>query len=166
MLLAQFRRDIKSATKLEKKMAHRKQIKVKGKGAKSSKSSKLPSEKSTKRKKKVAKIVPESEEYADSEEFELNMETFEQSEPSESVETNIDVEPSQKPSTSSNKKGDDDDVADADLCSKCQTEKEEEWIQCDSCNSWFHRSCAGLRHHKKRKKYQQENAKWFCSECE
>ncbi|XP_053402851.1 uncharacterized protein LOC123530709 [Mercenaria mercenaria] len=40
-----------------------------------------------------------------------------------------------------------------------------EWIQCDSCDSWLHRNCAGLKHHMKWKKYQRKGASFYCSEC-
>ncbi|KAH3823811.1 hypothetical protein DPMN_125633 [Dreissena polymorpha] len=54
----------------------------------------------------------------------------------------------------------------SDICKKCQQADGELWIQCDSCNSWLHRKCAGLQNAMKWKKYSKAGAKWNCTECE
>jgi len=53
------------------------------------------------------------------------------------------------------------------LCKKCKSDNNrDEWIQCDQCDSWWHRQCAGLGHHMKWKKFSKGNAKWYCEHCE
>lgn len=52
-------------------------------------------------------------------------------------------------------------------CKVCDIhEKGIEWIQCDSCDAWLHRNCAGLRHYMRRNKYQKKGSQFFCKECE
>jgi hypothetical protein len=52
-----------------------------------------------------------------------------------------------------------------DLCKQCQKSEGVQWIQCDSCDAWLHRKCAGLQNAKKWKKLSKEGASWFCKEC-
>lgn len=188
VLLAQFRRDVKSANKLEKKMAHRKQIKIKGKEPKASKISKSKSKslkaKSKKNQKKSVNIPSESEEnYTDTED---NTETsVKTGKPQELCVTsatstvgasacvdNLEelsnmerLEQQQTPEKPSDAEGLEEDDNE-DICNRCQTEKNDQWIQCDSCSSWFHRRCAGLQHNKKWGKFQKEGVNWFCLDCE
>lgn len=57
-------------------------------------------------------------------------------------------------------------TSDSDLCAKCKTGEGNDWIQCDGCNSWLHRKCAGLANYRKWKKYSKESASWFCTACQ
>lgn len=43
--------------------------------------------------------------------------------------------------------------------------EEIEWIQCDSCDGWIHRSCAGLKHYLKWRKAMAEGAVFYCKQC-
>lgn len=52
-----------------------------------------------------------------------------------------------------------------DLCKKCKTEFSDMLIQCDNCNSWLHRTCAGLTDNKLWKKFSKQSAKWYCGDC-
>ena len=54
---------------------------------------------------------------------------------------NLHLEP--QPGTSTRDNTFDDDSA--DLCKMCVTDKNDEWILCDSCNEWYHRKYAGLK---------------------
>ena len=64
----------------------------------------------------------------------------------------------------------DDSEVDCVICNKSEKFikgiKEFDWIQCDSCDGWIHRSCAGLKHHMKWKKATAEGADFFCKQCE
>ncbi|XP_053389253.1 lysine-specific demethylase 5A-like [Mercenaria mercenaria] len=52
------------------------------------------------------------------------------------------------------------------LCKVCQLDHEnDDWIQCDKCNGWFHRVCAGLKNTRWWKKYSAEGANWICKVC-
>ena len=55
---------------------------------------------------------------------------------------------------------------DSDVCAKCGSGEGTDWIQCDSCNSWLHRKCAGLSNYMKWKKYSKDSAIWYCKECQ
>ena len=56
---------------------------------------------------------------------------------------------------------------DNSLCKICFTQdRDNQWIQCDSCFQWLHRTCAGLKHHLKWKKYQKKGSTFSCSECQ
>ncbi|XP_060551398.1 uncharacterized protein LOC132712970 [Ruditapes philippinarum] len=55
-------------------------------------------------------------------------------------------------------------------CKVCDTVNKEFkgeilWIQCDGCNGWLHRACAGLQHHMKWKKATRKGAKFYCCDC-
>ena len=57
------------------------------------------------------------------------------------------------------------DNADEDLCHKCFSDKEGDWIQCDSCDHWFHRKCAGIKTLREYKKVSATGSSWFCKDC-
>ena len=59
----------------------------------------------------------------------------------------------------------DSEIADNDLCRKCFTNKDDQWIQCDSCNKWFYRKCSEIRTAKWWSKFSKQNASWLCIEC-
>ena len=52
-----------------------------------------------------------------------------------------------------------------DLCHKCFSDKEGDWIQCDSCDHWFHRKCAGMKTFRGYKKVSATGSSWFCKDC-
>ena len=136
VLFGQFRRDVKSLLKVQKTMAHRKQIKV-------SKSESKSSDK-TKSTKKTSKVRASSESRMTSQ-----------------------AEPEPGPSTLNDSPDETSDSENAsDVCVKCNIGEGSDWIQCDSCNSWLHRKCAGLSNYMKWKKYSKDSAKWYCKECE
>lgn len=54
----------------------------------------------------------------------------------------------------------------SDLCKKCLTVEGDQWIQCDSCNEWYHRKCAGLQNARKWRKYSKDGTEWNCKDCE
>ena len=60
-------------------------------------------------------------------------------------------------------------VVNDDLCQVCLQEDEKsgntDWIQCDKCQNWLHRKCAGLGHHMKWHKMTKKNAKFLCKLC-
>ena len=67
--------------------------------------------------------------------------------------------------------GSDDIDESEERCKVCDTVNKEFkgeilWIQCDGCNGWFHRACAGLQHHMKWKKATRKGAKFYCFDCE
>lgn len=130
VLLSQFRKDAKSAFRVEKTMAHRKQIKV--------------------TKPKQSKLS-----------LDIPRPSIE-SEPGPSKEplTSLMEEPQPGPSSHVS------DTEDAsDLCQSCFTDKQEAWIQCDSCSSWYHRKCAGLATAKLWNKFSKEGVSWVCKSC-
>ena len=43
--------------------------------------------------------------------------------------------------------------------------EEIEWIQCDSCDGWIHRSCAGLKNYMKWRKATAEGSVFYCKQC-
>jgi hypothetical protein len=131
---------------VEKKMAHRKQIRVSsGKNVTLGKQS--ASTKAVKSSKKSQKAL-----------------SSEQLTPSvESTSIHIDSEPGPSHSEPEQHSENDSHV----ICKVCDThDKETQWIQCDSCNAWLHRKCAGLKHHMKWKKHQRKGSHFFCKECE
>lgn len=166
VLLSQFRKDIKSSFRVEKTMAHRKQIKVsKQSETENTNTRKASSKKTTSKCKrsqtKQSEIVLE----------ELGPSHEPQPGPSHEPQPGLSHEPQPGPShapqpgSSHDQQlhADEDDTS--DLCQKCFREKEAEWIQCDACNSWFHRTCAGLKTARLWKKYMKENVSWFCYAC-
>ncbi|XP_060559168.1 uncharacterized protein LOC132719419 [Ruditapes philippinarum] len=50
-------------------------------------------------------------------------------------------------------------------CKICSTAEGGEWIACDNCSQWLHRTCAGLKHHMKWKKFTKTSAKFYCKLC-
>ena len=164
VMFNQFRKDTLDSFQIGKKMAHRKQLRV----SVSSDCKKITSNgpiKGRKQKKTQSKSPNQSKE----------------TEPSvDHVQTSDDLETEPQPGTSTQHEVDNtilhstfsticDSNSDSDeiKCKVCDTaEKETLWIQCESCNSWLHRNCAGLRHHMKWKKYQKKSSKYFCWECE
>ncbi|MCG8046274.1 MAG: PHD finger domain-containing protein, partial [Candidatus Thiodiazotropha endolucinida] len=127
VLFAQFRRDVKSALKVQKTMAHRKQIKVtKGTGT-----STTAKQSVTQTKRKITKQKGNTRTAS-----------------SKSVES-PQAEPQPGPSfvveneMNENKAADSDTDSDSGVCAKCHLGGGKDWIQCDSCNSWLHRKCAG-----------------------
>lgn len=158
VLLAQFRRDIKSSMKIEKKMAHRKQIKV-------SSSKTQSQEVSSKR--KVTDSTQKHSKFKKSSDLEVHPstsseETYHLESQSPAVCNNIDDAGSVSQPLS---KPDNVDIDDTEKCKKCLSDTNDQWIQCDSCDSWFHRKCAGLKSIKLWKKCSKPNAQWFCSQC-
>ena len=54
---------------------------------------------------------------------------------------------------------------DSELCASCGVSEKESrsekyilWIQCYGCSQWYHRNCAGLKHHLKWKKANRKGA--------
>jgi hypothetical protein len=41
-----------------------------------------------------------------------------------------------------------------------------QWINCDGCNGWLHRKCAGLQHHLRWKKFNKKDEHFYCQQCE
>ena len=143
VLFAQFRRDVKSILKVQKTMAHRKQIKVSKSAEKSSKP-----KSSDKKKSKSAKKTSKSRASGES-------------------RVTSQVEPVPGPSTQNDPPAElMDSDNDSDVCAKCGSGEGTDWIQCDSCNSWLHRKCAGLSNYMKWKKYSKDSAIWYCKECQ
>lgn len=51
---------------------------------------------------------------------------------------------------------------DEDQCYMCNTKKaNENWIQCDQCDKWFHQGCVGITP----ENMPQENDKYYCPNC-
>lgn len=122
VLFAQFCRDVKSAFKIKKTMAHRKQIRV-----------------SKDQEKNISQIPVQ-----------------------ERVHSKVCVESSEPvPSVSTLTETDNSDV-----CKVCKLQTGEEWIQCDSCQSWHHRKCAGLSNVLKWKKFSRTGTQWLCKDCQ
>lgn len=141
VLFAQFCRDVKAAFKIQKTMAHRKQIKV----AKSTETSTATNSSVKSTKQMGNKRKTDAEKPAAMSQTDLK--------PGASVSSHY--EP--KPGTS---------ASDSDTCVKCHTGEGNDWIQCDGCDSWLHRKCAGLSNYKKWKKFSKESVSWFCKDCE
>ena len=53
------------------------------------------------------------------------------------------------------------------FCGKCVFEYQEgeEWIQCDICNVWYHRVCAGLESDENWEHVQNAEVEWVCHQC-
>ena len=80
---------------------------------------------------------------------------------------NLQAEPKPGPSTQNDPPVESfESDSDSDVCLKCGNGEGADWIQCDSCNSWLHRNCAGLSNYIKWKKYLKDSATWYCKECE
>jgi len=187
VLLAQFRKDAKSACKLEKKMAHRKQIKVsKPKASKSGLKSK--SKKGSGRRAIITdfdsdedvqarKQLRKHEAHEESPVTLLHQQNVRSTASSTSAYVESEEEASEQVITEKSSEclnvkpvsseGDIQIATDtSDMCKKCQNEKDDEFIQCDSCDGWYHRRCAELQNHKKWKKYTKDDVNWFCKECD
>jgi len=170
VLMAQFRRDVKSSLKIEKKMAHRKQIKV------SSANESCKGVASKRMRKDSTERCSTTKEFS---ELEVQPSTSSEVQPSTSSEVQPSTSADDQPSTSEDQTSksqsslethppsvsDYVDIDDEETCQKCFREVNDQLIQCDSCNSWFHRKCAGLKNNKLWKKCSKPNAKWFCSQC-
>jgi hypothetical protein len=137
VLFAQFRKYVKSASKIEKKMAHRKQVKV-AKGSKGPASKKVVS---------PPQVSTESTQSHESQIIRTESATVSEASEFEPV-----------PGTSA-------ETEDTELCKKCMTNRPDEWIQCDSCSGWLHRKCAGLSNTRQWKMFTKEAAQWFCKDC-
>ncbi|XP_052762012.1 uncharacterized protein LOC128204651 [Mya arenaria] len=169
VLLSQFRKDFKSSLRVEKTMAHRKQIKV----SKQSKDKSKVSETIPSKRQKVAKTrtktgsihtnEPHIGPIEESQPCPLNEP---QPGPSKEPQPGPSTEPQPGPSKEPQPDHTHETISDdTDLCQKCFSEREEEWIQCDSCNSWFHRQCAGLKNQRLWKKFIKDEISWFCNCC-
>ena len=166
IIVAQFRKDVLDLFNIEKKMAHRKQIRVSSK--KDSKKSKveernvneIDENNNRRQRKRQKKYLNDTDETIPSDHpSNCDAVTAPEIEPSSSTSEPV-------PSTSQETPLDIDDNNDNVVCKKCYTiDKETQWIQCDNCSQWLHRSCAGLKHHLKWKKYQKKNAVFTCYEC-
>ena len=53
------------------------------------------------------------------------------------------------------------------FCGECDGEyfDGEDWIECDYCNTWFHRSCASLENETDWEHVQIEEVEWVCNHC-
>ncbi|WAR09813.1 hypothetical protein MAR_034889, partial [Mya arenaria] len=132
VLLSQFRKDFKSSLRVEKTMAHRKQIKVS-------------------KQRSIHTNEPHIGPIEESQPCPLNEP---QPGPSKEPQPGPSTEPQPGPSKEPQPDNTHETISDdTDLCQKCFSEREEEWIQCDSCNSWFHRQCAGLKNQRLWKKF-------------
>ncbi|XP_045173548.2 uncharacterized protein LOC123535080 [Mercenaria mercenaria] len=173
VLLAQFRKDVKSACKIEKKMAHRKQIKISSKkksaDLKSEEAShvSMPKKRKSKSRTDTASVIQSGTtepQASTSSQPEQQASTSSQSEPQASTsqpetQASTSFQPELQASSSPQP------VLDDEMCKKCFLDKDDEWIQCDSCNGWFHRKCAGLKNVRQWKKYNKEGVEWLCHEC-
>ena len=145
VFLNQFRKDVKTEYKVSKTMAHRKQVKV----------SKSKTEKT--QKKSVKSVQPleicESQQPSTS-----RLATSEQLSTSASEQ----VPTSEQPSLSETATG----CSDVAVCSICRQDHDnDDWIMCEKCNKWLHRTCAGLKNSRWWKKWSTEAAKWICKSC-
>jgi len=160
VFLAQFRKDIKSDYRVEKTMAHRKQIKV-TKQIKSKEKISLENEIAPTLKKHVtrSKNTSTKRKYDDTQ-----VKIMEEPIAGPSSRPDIMESTPLKPIVLTQEN--DVEENSSDLCQACYVEKCDEWIQCDSCDSWFHRKCAGLKNAKQWKKHSQSGVTWFCRSCE
>ena len=154
ILVSQFRKDLLDLYNVEKKMAHRKQIRVtvtnNPKKHKTVHNDDIV-EKRKKRKGNDDKIM-------DTGPCTQNM-RLQRNSPIPSTSTATDTH------TINNTDRDADD--DNSLCKICFTQdRDNQWIQCEGCFQWLHRTCAGLKHHLKWKKYQKKGSTFICSECQ
>ncbi|MEW8545726.1 MAG: hypothetical protein AB2693_19565 [Candidatus Thiodiazotropha sp.] len=142
VFFAQFCRDIKSVYMVKKTMAHRKQIKV----ASSSETTKNKSSESS-----------------------AQQRAGKQTQKKTKISANPHTDPT--PGTSASTMDDRgsepaDSDSDREVCAKCKADKNDEWIQCDGCDAWLHRKCAGLSNFMKWRKYSKESSVWRCKNCE
>ena len=147
VMLNQFRKDILHSFEVTKKMAHRKQVRVQAPMSVRKKTVTISSIEPSTSGSNVAKKPTKRKEVA-------------QDVPVPSTSgSNVEKK---------SKKGEEEEESEDDvLCQSCRTiDKDSQWVQCDSCNNWFHRSCAGLKHHLKWKKVNKKGAKYFCVQCE
>ena len=157
VLLAQFRRDFKSHLNVEKTMAHRKQIKVSKTSTTKNKTDSSETEpKRKKRKRKSNHAGPAAEP-------KQGPSNVPQPVPSTEPQPGPSTEPLSTESQPDQSVGSPSDDNDSELCQKCFSDQDGDWIQCDSCDRWFHRQCAGIRTKKQYKKV--SAAVWFCKEC-
>lgn len=159
VLVGQFRKDILDAFKVTKKMAHRKQIQVSKSSTKAAKKTKVTENAPTQQQKKKRKSSIGSISDGPS-----------TSGATSSLATSSQTCHSPLPGTSSHSPSQDTPQARDELnekCKSCWTEdRDTEWIQCDYCSGWLHRTCAGLKHHMKWKKFQKKGAVFVCNECQ
>jgi hypothetical protein len=146
VMFNQFRKDTLDKLQIGKKMAHRKQIRVsttKTTNVSTKRHSEDVLKASNKRKKTKHSGISASNASSST------LTAAEGSEP--------------QPGTSTADEG----VIESEIkCKVCNTiDKEIQWIQCDKCNAWLHRNCAGLKHHLRWKKYQKKSSKFFCDTC-
>ena len=147
VMLNQFRKDILHSFEVTKKMAHRKQVRVQAPMSVRKKPVTISSIEPSTSGSNVAKKPTKRKEVA-------------QDVPGPSTSgSNVEKK---------SKKGEEEEESEDDvLCQSCRTiDKDSQWVQCDSCNNRFHRSCAGLKHHLKWKKVNKKGAKYFCVQCE
>jgi hypothetical protein len=178
VLFGQFRKDLLDAFQVTKKMAHRKQIQVSTSRAKpenQNRTAKREAKGIQKRTSKQKKLAPSATSQSNDESshqetpyHDLNVLPEQEStsivseNPNLSTSQEILAQHSPEPSTSQVS-----DDTDDTLCKSCWTEdRDVEWIQCDSCSGWYHRSCAGLKNHMKWKKFQKLGAKYYCNNCQ
>ncbi|XP_060595521.1 uncharacterized protein LOC132749678 [Ruditapes philippinarum] len=131
--LINFRKDIKSAYRVEKTMAHRKQIKVttQKQTAGESSSNKCKNVNKT----SVVHNVPKETDSSDAI----------VAEPGPSLEPQASMSDEPEPGPSGLQAGSSDTEDTTDLCHFCFIDKDDEWIQCDSCNNWYHRKCLKIK---------------------
>lgn len=172
IIFGQFRKDLLEIYQIGKKMAHRKQIQVSNSsGKKLSKKNKLNEgdnstgqneEVEVKRKRRYnrKKVATSSSSQNAKSPEKMTSENYPASDTVQSAHQ------TDSPTASTSQvQGESDEDSDVE-CKKCgTTDKETEWIQCDNCSAWFHRSCAGLRHHMKWKKFQKKGSVFNCNEC-
>ncbi|WAR26397.1 PIF1-like protein, partial [Mya arenaria] len=153
VMLNQFRKDMLESFNVEKKMAHRKQIRVSSKGSKSkhptstlqheepkpgTSSGSVGGASSRITKRKVQDLNDSSEDDINV----LSVNEIEHSHVNESTES----------------------------CKICKLTEYQaphltEWISCDGCDGWLHRKCAGLQNHFKWQKFNRSGVKFYCNDC-
>lgn len=180
VMLNQFRKDILEQFQVTKKMSHRKQILVSskdvGKAPKAKKMKKsgvsqsdtqTPTDKTRKANKSTLE-EPSSVSIAES-----VSEPSQDRDPVAGPSSVSDYDPEHNPGGQYfDTRGDSESEAESVLCLTCNKDKkyvkgalEDDWIQCDSCEGWTHRSCAGLKHHMKWKKAQAKGSTYLCKQC-
>lgn len=180
VLLAQFRKDVKSASKIEKKMAHRKQIKVSQKVKTKSKKSTGTSDTISHKKQRQSNVVThetriehvltqstDTASVSPQPPMSMSRPPFSDiySDPVPGPSGLQDIQFSGLSDDNQSTEPSPDKLQD-DLCKKCLTEKNDDWIQCDSCNAWFHRKCSGLKTKKQWATFSKDGVSWFCFECQ
>ena len=185
MIFGQFRKDLIDIYQVHKKMAHRKQILVSKEVKKNKRKSDLNedqvqehvqtneenAEKKTKKRKRRTKgknndpSISKNDEPPDENQTSSNSDFECEQRPESSCTPELNKSP--VPGTSQDEPlecSDNEDVS--SKCKKCLTiTKDTDWIQCDSCSAWLHRTCAGLKHHMKWKKFNRKGSIFYCSEC-